>query len=260
MGALTYPIGFMGLFAPVSCDPHDDGILLTFDGQPNGSTTITDYSNYHNVITCNGTAAISTAQAMFGSGSLFIDGDNSNNISTPLTSGSGLDILSQASGDFTIEGWLYIPTSVNASVGYSSNIISLTAVSGFNEFFIYCTPRQFPGHTFFALVTNIPSWQGCGGQLASPITLDAWHHFCIQRISTKGNMYIDGVLVVGNNSDWSAAYSVLSNSKLTMGFQPGYSGNTAPVYLDEIRITKGVARYASSGFVPPTDMFLLPCP
>jgi hypothetical protein len=81
-------------------------------------------------------------------------------------------------------------------------------------------------------------------------SLGVWYHICFERDGTgKVRIYIDGAMVASHAS--SLAFD-FKNS--TSGLAIGAIGTTASFpsfdfngWLDEWRITKGVARYASDG-------------
>ena len=93
------------------------------------------------------------------------------------------------------------------------------------------------------LLTNNNTYVGSG---ISPI-IGGWYHICIQR-NDEGVLgwYVDGIYRGGivSNPD---------NGYVRIGYSPK-DPNNAWFTLDELRITKGVARYTTS-FTPPTKPF-----
>lgn len=93
------------------------------------------------------------------------------------------------------------------------------------------------------LLTNYNTYVGSG---ISPI-IGGWYHICIQR-NDEGVLgwYVDGIYrggVVGNPY----------NGPVHIGYSPK-DPNDAWFTLDELRITKGVARYTKN-FTPPVNPF-----
>lgn len=77
------------------------------------------------------------------------------------------------------------------------------------------------------------------------LPINTWTHLLLQRSGTRVDLYTGGVK--GNG------YTIGSGS-LSADSNPLYVGTNAAFYLDEVRITKGVAR-VSGDFTPPTASF-----
>jgi hypothetical protein len=76
-----------------------------------------------------------------------------------------------------------------------------------------------------------------------------WHHIAITRASGTNRMFFDGVLQGSVTSD-STNYTAPNNMQIgTSSTYGDFSG-----YLDDLRITKGYARYTSN-FTPPAAAF-----
>jgi hypothetical protein len=207
-------------------------LLLHGDGT-NGSTTIIDNSPTPKTVTAFGNAQISTAQSKFGGSSLFISGPN-NYLRLPLTSDLDLETL-----NYTVETFIY-----STSFAGNPNIISSrTSTSGLtfrlNESGVL-NYFQGPG------LNNLVASQNC--------SLNIWQHVALTRQAGTVTLWLNG-LSVG---------SVISNASLTSGRamaigvstvnEPGFGSETFFGYIDDFRITKGVARYTAN-FTPPTAAF-----
>ena len=85
------------------------------------------------------------------------------------------------------------------------------------------------------------------------ISLNNWHHIAFVRSSGTFTIYING------SADGSASYSYdfdgsgLSTLTKSIGgsIYSGWTANGVDGYMDDFRITKGLARYTSA-FTPPT--------
>jgi hypothetical protein len=87
---------------------------------------------------------------------------------------------------------------------------------------------------------------------ATSLVANTWYHFAVDFDSSKYRLYLNGVMD-GSFSTPRTLFS--STAPLTMGTSFG-GGNAFGGWLDEMRITKGVARYASdAGFTVPTAAF-----
>jgi hypothetical protein len=92
---------------------------------------------------------------------------------------------------------------------------------------------------------------------SSSLTLNTWNHIAVVRNGNSWQIYINGVADgasvtwngnVDNNTS-SAVFGI--GGDITTG-----SGLTWNGYIDDLRITKGYARYTSN-FTPPTSAFQL---
>ena len=206
-------------------------LLLNGDGT-NGSTDIVDTSSNNNTITVNGTAQISTAQSKFGGSSLHFTQATKDTPQNYLSLGSAISI--EASEDFTIEFWAF-----KSSSGLYDGVLSNN--NGLNNFIELSTARGFVvyvggnGSTITATTAF-----GSGGSYAD----STWHHYAVTRENNTRRIFIDGDLkstVAGMN-----AAVTLSLVGTIRDVRYSFEG-----YLEDIRITKGVARYTSN-FTPPT--------
>jgi hypothetical protein len=169
----------------------------------------------------------SASTAKYGSGSLYFTQAMNFPDSTKLQLGTG---------DFTIEGWVSIeskatPTSAGivakgtSTTGWSINISSTGKLQ-----FAY-TATSFAGATTLLQLT--------------------WYHFAVVRSgSAIGNLkiYLNGVL------DATSTVAVTTNfnqtSDMYLGATRGGGAFNLVGNIDDLRITKGVARYTAN-FTPP---------
>ena len=84
---------------------------------------------------------------------------------------------------------------------------------------------------------------------ATAILDGAWHHVAFTRASGSNRMFFDGVLQ-------GAAVSDSTNYTAPNAMQVGSSGvyGDLAAHIDDLRITKGYARYTSN-FTPPSSAF-----
>jgi hypothetical protein len=220
--------------------------LLHFDGT-NGSTVITDNSKNNLAFTVNGDSKISTAQSKFGGASILFDGTG-DYLTTPNNS-----LFDLSSSDFTIEFWFNTNTltpSGGGSAGYA-NILGKqnwngSAGAGWGVW-------QFNQTIVFFWPTSALNSISTGNVITA---INTWYHIAVVRSGTATNntkIYINGVQQAQGTSS-----STNSTSALTIGGTNPTSGwdNTyyAAGYIDELRITKGYARYTGN-FTPSTTAF-----
>lgn len=230
-----------GAASPVS-------LLLHMDGA-NGSTSFPDSSRNPKTITANGNAQISTAQSKFGGASAVFDGA-SDYLSSPANSGFDFD-----TGDFTIECFVRLAgySPLWGEAGYGANLIStyvggsgaprgwMVRVNGtsgsYNQVYVYTGTNEL----FFP----------------ASFVLNTWYHIAVSRESGQIRVFVDGVQVGSTtaNTD-SFSGSVAASKPLYIGTLnfPGLDLSLNG-YLDELRLTKGVAWYTAN-FTPPSAPFL----
>ena len=211
---------------PVPVDPVFNNVSLLLHGNgTNGSTTITDSSPSPKTVTAVGNAQISTAQSKFGGASIAFNGTTSY-LTTPANSDFAYD------ADFTIECWLYLTGSAfgaildvfsNGNFGFG---VSSTQVIGYR--------------------TN-----GTAYPANQAISLNTWHHVALSRSGTTLKTFFNGS-TIGTFAGVTQAY--LSSNTLNIGRNPGGNNAFFNGYIDDLRITKGVARYTGN-FTPPAAPF-----
>jgi hypothetical protein len=213
-------------------------LLMHFSGS-NGSTTFIDNSPRTKTFTVNGNSQISTAQSKFGSSSLYLDGTG-DYLTSPSVSDYAL-----GTGDFTIECWAYRIT------GGDNGILQLSATAGglqanqtTNLVIASWTSGRVLIHannTYYAstAITN---------------TVNTWNHYALVRSSGVTKLYFNGNLVTDIGT--SGAITDTTNYTGTYLAIGGYYSTTYlwNGYIDELRITKGVARYTGS-FVTQSSEF-----
>lgn len=214
-------------------------LLLHMNGT-NGSISFTDNSPNNFTISVLGDAQVNTSIVKYGSGSLVVDGAGDY-----LTAPSDVD-FDMGTGDFTYEAWIY-PTSVSGSF---RTILS----------------RQQTGDTapaFQFRITDTSKLQAVfranGGSAATVtssgnISANTWTHVALVRSGSTARLFI------GGSQDGSGTittnYNPTSSQALSIG---GLLISSTPSayfvgYIDDLRITKGVARYTAN-FTPPTAQF-----
>lgn len=200
-------------------------LLLPFDG-PNGGTTFLDRSNTPKTVTVNGNAQLSTAQSKFGGASLLLDG-----------SGDFLSLPSAADlnfglGDFSVEAWIN-----------PSNVSGRKAIlgGGSGEFMFGLDNDQIELGKYFV--------SGVVESSFGVIPANQWTHVAVVRQAGVSSLYVNGV--------FSASATDANNYSFASGSRVGataYSTDFAYFngHIDDLRITKGVARYTAT-FTPPTE-------
>ena len=218
---------------PVPVDPNISQVSLLLHGNgTNGSTTITDNSPSPKTVTAVGNAQISTAQSKFGGASIAFDG-----------TGDYLDVGSNSAfgyglSDFTIEFWIYR----NVSVDLQSFLDQRTGIDTVLAPTLYISGNSL---FYFANGANCIS----GGTLAA----SQWLHIALSRSGTATKLFVNGVQV---GSTFTDTLSYIDSPVRIGGANGGAGPGLASLngYIDDLRITKGVARYTAN-FTPPAAPF-----
>lgn len=208
--------------------------LLHMDGT-NGSTTFTDQRG--NTFTASA-ATLSTANAMFGGASGLFSG--SSYIQAPASNNWNF------TGDFTIEGFVNFSVLSTAGTSFTPSNQYIFDIGANGTFFRYL------GGVYGGMPTGW-SLYGPGTTLIlnynSTALTNHWYYWVVQRSGTTVSLFLDGSLVATGTYSGTLGGA----STLTFGDYGGGSSYGLQGYLDEIRITKGLARYSSSAPVPPSE-------
>ena len=205
-------------------------LLLPFDGS-NAATTTNDESNSTHSVTFAGGAQISTAESKFGGSSLYLNGDSGTKLT--ISQSSDFDF---GTGDFTIEFW--IKTSLSNNDSQSRRVISF-------------------GDNNATRIQIFLSSDGIDFYDTSSVKVDGdidvadgnWHHVAFTRSGTSLKGFVDGVQsgsTATNSTDYDNA------AALTIGAYASTGLGRVVGYLEDLRITKGLARYTSA-FTAPTS-------
>jgi hypothetical protein len=223
-GTAVYTSAFTPPTSPVTAITNTS-LLLNFT-----NAGIYDAATLNDLVTV-GDTKVSTAVAKFGSSSMYFDGtgDWLTFVDSPATRFEA--------GDFTVEGWVYLSTTGTAKYvaakGTSTTGWAL-GVNSSNQIVFNYTSSTLTGSTALS-----------SGQ---------WYHIAVVRNGTAtGNVKI----YLSGTADATSGGAINDNFNQT---SIGYVGadrtgtNAMNGYLDDLRITKGYARYTAN-FTPPTAPF-----
>ncbi len=229
------PLDYIKTFGSTVGDTHFSKVtaMFNFDGS-DGDTTTTglDASNKNLTLTYSTGDQLSNTQKKFGATSLYV-ADN-----VILSSSDGFNM---GTGDFTLEAWFYFTSFSNSFAMFDQWDSS---GSTRNQLW-HSTSTDGKLTWYYAGTSNIAS--------ANPaVSTGAWTHIALVRYSGTLKMYINGTA----ESD-TASHSGQFGRSHTMYFgdQHGGGGGAPQYYMDDLRITKGLARYTSN-FTAPTTAHL----
>jgi hypothetical protein len=208
-----------------------------------GTSLLTNFTNggiFDNAMMNNletvGDAQISTSVVKFGTGSLKFDGTGDGLI-RPVS-----PLFDFGSGSFTVEFWANC-----VSTSGSGFFVSCWEDSGGSDANSSWLIRLNSG----TVITHFMQGTGTFNTLTSTsISTNTWFHFAWVKNGTTQTMYIDGTSVASGTI--TGAMNTVVRS-LRVGYQ-GSATNYFNGYIDDLRITKGYARYTAN-FTPPTQAF-----
>lgn len=221
--------------------PVDDSytkLLLHCDGV-DGSTTFTDEAG--NSVTAVGNAQIDTSQSKFGGASGLFDGVG-DYLSVPDSADWQLDGGSNAN-NWTIDFW-----------------VRFGATGGDHGF----AAQEVDGNNFWRFVRNSSvSGVQFRQKQAGTNTIDlswtwahaanTWYHVALVKQGTTGyKFFVDGTQVGATQTDVTPMENF--GAVLKVGSAAGYDMSG---WLDEVRISKGVARWTGN-FTPPSSAYAPP--
>ena len=221
----------------VPVDPFRSQVSLLLHGDGvNGSTTITDNSPTPKTVTAVGNAQISTAQSKFGGSSIAFDGNGDG-----LFVAAGNQEFNLSSGNWTVEVWVYFNTF---SINTDPHVFQISTDAA-NRYVVYRDAST--GKLSFVTVNN--NIFTFSNSTTSP-TPNTWYHVAISRLGTTSTLFINGVAEATNSQP------INSGTLLEIGFISINTPNQFRLngYIDDLRITKGVARYTAN-FTPPAAPF-----
>ena len=181
-----------------------------------------------------GDAKLSTAISKFGGSSMSFDGTGDYAVQpTNINFGYG-------TGDFTIEFWLYM-NSISADQTIFSNLTSDASVNP---------------HIYYLNGTAIIYYtNGANRITGSALSINTWYHIAVCRASGSTKMFINGTQTGSTYTD-SNNYGTSAPLGIGTYWSAGspVTVSTLTGYIDDLRITKGYARYTSN-FTPATSAF-----
>jgi hypothetical protein len=184
-----------------------------------------------------GNAQISTSVKKYGTGSLYFDGTGD------YLLGPSTPNVSFGAGDFTIEAWVY------------------RAASPGNNQSIFQKGRTADSNLEFSMILSGSNFLSCfyttdGSTVAQPfssttaVPLNTWTHIAITRSGSTWRCFVNGTL----EATTTAAVTLYTGAGLISSGANPIGDNPLTGYIDELRITKGYARYTAT-FTPPTAAF-----
>jgi|GEM_PF-984894 len=211
-------------------------LLLHADGT-DASTSFTDSSTAARAFTVNGDSQIDTAQSKFGGASALFDGTG-DYISVP----DNVD-FAFGTGDFTIDFWLR-----RSETGTAQHNVFGQGNSGLTGGYHY--GKIVPTTSLFTFAMNDDTYNASS---LTAINDTNWHHIAVVRSGNSLKVALDGVF--GSAVDVTGITYTDSPGVFGIGQAGDYaSGSRHSGWIDEFRVSKGIARWTSN-FTPPTEPY-----
>jgi hypothetical protein len=211
-------------------------LLVHFNGEDN--QVVYTAETGQTVTFTGATSLIDTAQSKFGGSSLF--GSSADTASVPDSSDWDM-----GSGDFTIDFWVrqYELDGVNANIlcGQANSTPSANT-------------RQHQITITAAKKLQISLWNDSATRLDSAsggttIAINTWYHIALVRYGNTATLYLDGA--AETTLDLTGVTLQNGGSKFSFGAIGDYTSSRMKGWIDEFRISKGIARWTGN-FTPPT--------
>ena len=171
-----------------------------------------------------GDAQVSTSVKKFGTGSLKFDGTG-DYLSIPSSSN-----LAFGTGDFTIEFWAYL-NSQGTFIIYDPRTAGVQAVP-----------------TIYTYLGQIKYFVDGGDRISgSTLSATTWYHIAVSRSGSSTKLFVNGTQ---SGSTYTDSNNYIQ-TPVIIGVFPINLTSYFNGYLDDLRITKGVARYTAA-FTPPS--------
>lgn len=191
-----------------------------------------------------GSASISTSTSKFGTGSISVSSSTTDTTSMLVMPAPEVPVWN--TNNFTVEGWFYVTAysaNSNGLFGQRSNYANFTPMMAVIENGTLNTYISNTAGTAWAFTIN-----------AGLVTTGSWFHYALVRNGSTFTVYINGT----SKGTGTLATALLPSSA---GFSIGASSTTIGSgnyslngFIDDFRITYGVARYTSN-FTVPTAAF-----
>ena len=154
---------------------------------------------------------------------------------------SSSDDLDLSWSDFTIDFWVKF-NSIKNNVGFVSNTDQNASDSGYWTF-------TYNWNIYFASTTWIGSWNSCNINIPWNPIINNYYHIAYVYYLGKMHIYIDWYELT------NGLCTVMTSSlDLIIGKLLGSIDTTIDGYIDEVRISKWIARWTEN-FTPPSEPY-----
>ena len=222
-GTAVYTTNFTPPTAPLTAITNTTLLMNCTNAGVTDATT-------KNVLQTVGDTRISTSVKKYGTGSIYLNPSYASAPTGYLFSAASLT-ASFGTGNFTVEFWFRWVTTAN------------------RQDLFWWKGSQVAGILWNISAGNL-TYYISGNQINAPLTptVGTWYHIALTRSSGTSRLFIDGVQ---GGSSYADSTNYTGTYELYSGRDQGAASNWVNGYIDELRITRGVARYTAA-FTPPT--------
>jgi len=230
-GTALYSSNFVPPTTPLTAITNTSLLFSAKNAGIYDSAMISDYETV-------GNAQVNTSVKKYGAGSMAFDGtlDSIQTINK--------NDINLGTGDFTLECWAYFNV-VNAEMTLINKGWQ-TSGSVYASYLIWMTSA---GSLQFNASSAGSSWDIANGKVIGAMTATTWTHIAVTRSGTTFRAFVNGVITSAFTFTSASSLANIATQTLYIG---GVSngGSSMNGYLDDVRITKGYARYVAN-FTPP---------
>lgn len=213
-------------------DPHYMNVYL----KSSFNSSIKDDSFYNNILNTTGTPVINNTIYKFGGGALDLNGN------TQIIKTNSNKTFNFGASNFTCELWIYprakggyrVLNNTNGSFvagKWSINLIQYSASD--NRFEMGAST---PGGVVYVINTT------------TQIQINTWYHIAFVRDGSSLKLFVNGNLQGTYNISTQSMDNDVNNVLCIGG--SGYANEYCNAVIDDIRITKNIARYTNNFQVP----------
>ena len=207
---------------------------------------IIDHTMKHNLET-QGNVRVRTDVKKYGTGSIYFDG-----ASDELIQKASHLTMNFGTGQFTIEFWVLIPSG--ASTGNYQMFMSTEGSSWSGGAISWYTHYTGGSHLFPMFVADYSGGAPMLSAGSTNLADGAWHHHAVVRGASGACAYfLDGT----RKSNVTFTGNVGSATRDAYFGSMGTGSRNAEMYLDDLRVTMGIARYdpTQTSVTIPTESF-----
>lgn len=244
-----YPLYLNASVGGANLGYGDDGYtlsLLHMDGANGGTTFVDQVAN--RTWTTGGSAKTNTTDYKFGSSGWF-DYSGSSYLQGQDTTSS----FDMGNGNFTIDGWIYPTTnSIQTYAGVFSTFVTGGAGGGG-----YLFGQEGSALVVYSNASGTPATKDLISS-SGIVPINSWSHIALVRNGNDLKIYLNGNMVATRTVTSGYIYNAWGRKPLISGSFAdvpgiwGFNGN-----IDELRITKGYARWTSNFTTPTTPYELI---
>lgn len=235
-------------------DPNWDSValLIRWNGTDGATTNFVEDSSYGNIVVPTNGAQLDTAQSKFGGASGLLDNTGAPAIADYFRL-NNYDGMVLAGNDFTVECWIRLAKLPTTSVDGGFTIIAHYQNSGNRRCWWFklddSNALEFAYSTDGITVDNV-----C--QTAHTFAIDTWYAVAAVRSGNSVYLYVDGTRIGTHTVSGDIyngtlpAFPYIGYTNTSSGFRSQFDG-----WIDELRLTNGVARYTGSTYTLQTEEF-----